>query len=100
MLNICRAAGCDGSREGGPVRGTDVKDHSAAAIAVADWPADGFSHPASGRDGPNCSDYVASLDELSKGNLEKSGAGEDLNTDGETAKHQPPRSTEISSADN
>ena len=53
-----------------------------------------------GRDSPNCSDYVATLDELSKGNLKKSGAGEELNTDGETAKHQPPRSTEISSADN
>ena len=83
-----------------PFLGTDVKEHSAAAKAMADRPADGFSHPASGRDGPNCSDNVASLDELSKGNLEKSGAGVGLNADGETAKHQPPRSTEISSADN
>ena len=80
--------------------GTDVKEHSAAAKAMADWPADGISQPVSGPDSPNCSDNVASLDELSKGNLEKSGAGVGLNADGETAKRQPPTSTEIPRSNN
>ena len=81
-----------------PFLGTDVKEHSAAAKAMADWPADGISQPASGPDSPNCSANVASLDELSKGNLRKSGAGEELNAEGETSRHQPPTSTEIPSS--